>query len=53
MAIIGVAYTLLAVFELWGGRGDDVWRWPIMVLLLAHAAAISNPHSACRGVDSS
>jgi GGDEF domain-containing protein len=28
------------VFELWRGRGDEVWRWPIMVLLLAHAAAI-------------
>jgi diguanylate cyclase (GGDEF)-like protein len=40
MAIIGVGYTLLAVLELWRGRGDDVWRWPIMVLLLAHAAAI-------------
>ena len=22
------------------GRGDDVWRWPVIVLLLAHAAAI-------------
>jgi diguanylate cyclase (GGDEF)-like protein len=40
MAAIGIAYTLLAVFELWRGRGDNVWRWPIMVLLLAHAAAI-------------
>ena len=40
MAAIGVAYTLLVVFELWRGRGDQVWRWPIMVLLLAHAAAI-------------
>jgi diguanylate cyclase (GGDEF)-like protein len=40
MATIGVAYTLLVVFELWRGRGDQVWRWPIMVLLLAHAAAI-------------
>jgi hypothetical protein len=36
-ATIGVAYTLLIVFELWRGRGDQVWRWPIMVLLLAHA----------------
>jgi diguanylate cyclase (GGDEF)-like protein len=40
MAAIGVAYTLLVVFELWRGRGDQVWRWPIMMLLLAHAAAI-------------
>jgi diguanylate cyclase (GGDEF)-like protein len=40
MATIGVAYTLLVVFELWRGRGDQVWRWPIIVLLLAHAAAI-------------
>jgi diguanylate cyclase (GGDEF)-like protein len=40
MAAIGVAYTLLIVFELWRRRGDQVWRWPIMVLLLAHAAAI-------------
>ena len=28
MAAIGIVYTLLAVFELWRGRGDDVWRWP-------------------------
>jgi diguanylate cyclase (GGDEF)-like protein len=40
MAAIGVVYTLLIVFELWHGRGDQVWRWPIIVLLLAHAAAI-------------
>jgi diguanylate cyclase (GGDEF)-like protein len=40
MAAIGIVYTLLIVFELWRGRGDEVWRWPIMVLLLAHAAAI-------------
>jgi diguanylate cyclase (GGDEF)-like protein len=40
MAVIGIVYTLLAVLELWRGRGDDVWRWPIMLLLLAHAAAI-------------
>jgi len=40
MAAIGIVFTLLAFFELWRGRGDDVWRWPIMVLLLAHAAAI-------------
>jgi diguanylate cyclase (GGDEF)-like protein len=40
MAAIGICYTLLAVFELWRERGDEVWRWPIMVLLLAHAATI-------------
>jgi diguanylate cyclase (GGDEF)-like protein len=40
MAAIGIVYTLLVVFELWRGRGDQVWRWPIIVLLLAHAAAI-------------
>jgi diguanylate cyclase (GGDEF)-like protein len=40
MAAIGVVYTLLIVFELWRGRGDQLWRWPVMVLLLAHAAAI-------------
>ena len=40
MAAIGIIHTLLTAFELWRGRGDEVWRWPIMVLLLAHAAAI-------------
>jgi diguanylate cyclase (GGDEF)-like protein len=40
MAGIGVCYTLLAVRELWRGRGDGVWRWPIIGLLLAHAASI-------------
>jgi diguanylate cyclase (GGDEF)-like protein len=40
MAAIGIVYTLLAVFELWRGRGDQAWRWPIIVLLLAHVAAI-------------
>jgi hypothetical protein len=40
MAAIGIVHTLLTAFELWRGRGDEVWRWPIMVLLLAHAAAI-------------
>ncbi len=40
LAAIAIAYTLLAVVELWRGRGDDGWRWPIMLLLLAHAAAI-------------
>src|SRR6476661_8130388 len=40
MATIGISYTLLAVLKLWRRRGDEVWRWPIIVLLLAHAAAI-------------
>ena len=40
MAAIGICYTLLAVRELWRGRGDGVWRWPIIGLLLAHAASI-------------
>jgi diguanylate cyclase (GGDEF)-like protein len=40
MAAIGVYYTLLAVVELWRGRGDGAWRWPIIVILLAHAASI-------------
>lgn len=40
MVAIGIVYTLLAALELWRGRGDDVWRWPIIALLLAHAVAI-------------
>jgi diguanylate cyclase (GGDEF)-like protein len=40
MAAIAVFYTLLAFLELWRGRGDGAWRWPIMLLLLGHAAAI-------------
>jgi diguanylate cyclase (GGDEF)-like protein len=40
IALIGIIYTLLAVLELWHGREDDAWRWPIILLLLAHAAAI-------------
>jgi diguanylate cyclase (GGDEF)-like protein len=40
MAAIGIGYTLLAVRELWLGRRDGVWRWPIMVLLLGHAGSI-------------
>jgi diguanylate cyclase (GGDEF)-like protein len=40
MAAITIIYTLLAVLELWCGRGDGAWRWPIMLLLLGHAAAI-------------
>jgi diguanylate cyclase (GGDEF)-like protein len=40
MAAITMFYTLLALLELWRGRGDGAWRWPIMLLLLGHAAAI-------------
>ena len=40
MAMIGACYTLLAVVELWRGRGDGAWRWPIIVILAAHAASI-------------
>jgi diguanylate cyclase (GGDEF)-like protein len=40
IAVTGVCYTLLAVLELWRGRGDAAWRYPIIVLLLGHAAAI-------------
>jgi diguanylate cyclase (GGDEF)-like protein len=40
MAAIAVVYTLLAVLELWRGRGEEVSRWPIIWLLLGHAAAI-------------
>jgi diguanylate cyclase (GGDEF)-like protein len=40
IAAITVFYTLLALLELWRGRGDGAWRWPIMLLLLGHAAAI-------------
>jgi diguanylate cyclase (GGDEF)-like protein len=40
MAAVAVAYTLLTFRELWRGQGDGVWRWPIMILLLTHAAAI-------------
>jgi diguanylate cyclase (GGDEF)-like protein len=40
IAAIAVVYTALTLFELWRGRSDGAWRWPIMVVLLAHAAAI-------------
>jgi hypothetical protein len=41
MAGIGVAYTLLSVFELWEARQEKLAsRWPIMLLLAAHAVAI-------------
>jgi hypothetical protein len=39
MAIILISYLLLAIFELWRARSDEplMSRWPIMVLLAAHA----------------
>jgi diguanylate cyclase (GGDEF)-like protein len=40
MAAIAISYTLLAIVELWRGRGDDAWRWPIILLLLAHASFV-------------
>ena len=40
MAVIAITYALLTVVELWRGRGDGLWRWPIMLLFLGHAAAI-------------
>jgi len=40
MTVIAIVYMLLALRELWRGRGDGVWRWPIMLLLLVHTAAI-------------
>jgi diguanylate cyclase (GGDEF)-like protein len=40
IAAISICYTLFAVLELWRGRGAGAWRWPIIALLLAHAASI-------------
>jgi diguanylate cyclase (GGDEF)-like protein len=40
LAAIAVTYTLLSLLELWRGRDDGVWRWPIMLLLVVHAAVI-------------
>jgi diguanylate cyclase (GGDEF)-like protein len=38
VAIILIVYLLLSVFELWRARGEALMsRWPIMVLLAAHA----------------
>ena len=39
MAAIAITYALLAVLELWRGPGQEASRWPIMLLLLGHAAA--------------
>jgi diguanylate cyclase (GGDEF)-like protein len=40
MAAIAMFYTLFTLLELWRGRADGTWRWPIMLVLLGHAAAI-------------
>jgi diguanylate cyclase (GGDEF)-like protein len=40
MATIAIGYSLLAFWELWRGGDDGVWRWPIMLLVLLHSAAI-------------
>jgi len=40
MAAIAVVYSLLAFWKLWRGRGEGVWRWPIMLLVLGHTAVI-------------
>lgn len=40
MAAIAISYALLAVIELWRAHGEEVSRWPIMLLLIGHAAAI-------------
>lgn len=40
IAAIAIAYTLLAISELWRGRDDGGWRWPIVLLLLGHAASV-------------
>ncbi len=41
MSAIGVGYTVLAVFELWRSRDEKLpSRWPIIFLLVVHAAAI-------------
>lgn len=38
MMAIGMSYSLLAVGELWRGRSEPlISRWPIMILLTAHA----------------
>jgi diguanylate cyclase (GGDEF)-like protein len=41
MATIGVTYTVLCVRELWNARKEKLAsRWPVMLLLAGHAAAI-------------
>jgi diguanylate cyclase (GGDEF)-like protein len=40
LAAIAITYTLLSLLELWRGRDDGVWRLPIMLLLVVHAAVI-------------
>jgi hypothetical protein len=52
LAAVGIVYTLLTVFELWRGRGDQVWRWANHRAPTCPRGRHSNPHSACRGVAS-
>jgi hypothetical protein len=40
LAAIAITYTLLSLLELWRGRDDGVWRWPVMLLLLVHTVVI-------------
>ena len=40
MAAIAIGYLLLAFREIWRGRDDGMWRWPMLIVLLLHAAAI-------------
>ena len=40
MAVSAIAHTLFAVLGLRRGRDDELARWPIILLLLGHAAAI-------------
>lgn len=38
---IGMAYSLVAAGELWRGRGEPLTsRWPLMVVLVVHAATL-------------
>lgn len=41
MAMIGTFYTMAAAFELWRDRNDNLrYRWPVICLLILHAAAV-------------
>lgn len=38
---IGIAYSLIAAVELWRGRGERLTsRWPLIVVLVVHAATL-------------
>lgn len=38
---IGMAYSLIAAYELWRGRGERLTsRWPLIVILVVHAATL-------------